>query len=266
MTLASLLILGLTSGGVVFGESLANEQVSSGFVEVVGSTVTEIMDPERPIRPIEVEEDSPSTQGMLRIDHITPLNFGKVKIKETHRTYSALAYMIKNENLYRGNFIQVSDFREDSSGWTLQVKQEEQFRTENYDELTGAVLSLDKGWANSVDLEDLPIVTRDTIEISNIGDSYDVVRASKETGKGIWSLTFGASEDNLNNQNTTLIPEESPAPEVTETDREAPQEAGSDKKSTVLRNQAIQLTIPDKAKIVPGEYQAKFIWILGELP
>ncbi|HCM88376.1 MULTISPECIES: WxL domain-containing protein [Vagococcus] len=250
MTSATLL-LATTTFQESFAEGNAKELQQKGSVTVKDSGKTEIVDPEDP----EVIVDpgtGPSTSGSLRIDYVSPLDFGKVKLTKSNRNYHALASKIGKTDNYRGSFIQISDFREKSSGWSLQVKQDQQFKTNDYDELKGAVLSLDKGWANSSSTKDAPTVTRDTLEINNIGEVYDVARATKGGGGGVWSINFGASKDNDDNQPSTIT--------------ESKKSDSKEKVESVIKNSAVSLSIPDSTKVLPKEYQTKITWILAETP
>lgn len=218
----------------------AKDISANGKVQVKDSGTTPIVDPEIPTDVID-PEPGPSTKGALRIDYVSALDFGKVKLTKSKRSFNALGSKIGKTDKVRGSFIQISDFRENRTGWTLQVKQDTQFKTKDYDELSGAVLSLDRGWANSTSTSGAPTVTRDTLAINNIGEVYDVARATKNAGGGVWSIDFGASKDNDKNQPTTLKKVESD-----------------------IRNSAVKLTIPDSTKVVPKEYQTKITWILSE--
>lgn len=245
---SAIVLMPLLLSTVVDAEDGAKSMTSKGEVTVQDSGKTGIVDPEIPKEII--EPVGPSTNGSLRIDYVTPVDFGKVKIGKTKRTFNALANNIVKTKKVRGGFIQVTDFREKRTGWSLQVKQETQFKTSDYDELTGAVLSLDKGWANSTSTSEPPTVTRDTLAINNIGQSYDVARASNNAGGGVWSIIFGASKDNDDNQPVTIMD-----------DKES-----TSKDKAIFRNSAIKLTIPDSTKVVPKEYQTKITWILSETP
>ena len=251
--IASLVLLFPLSGAIaVNAEGDATSLKSDGSVRVKGSDTTELVDPENPETVDPPVDPGPSTKGDLRIDYVSSVDFGTVKLTKTNRTYKALANKIGKDGKLRGNFIQVSDFREKGSGWTLQVKQESQFQTKDYDELTGAVLSLDKGWANSSSAEKAPTVTRDTLSISNIGQVYDVARATENAGGGVWSINFGASKDNDDNQPTTIT--------------EDAKSSGKEKAGKIARNSAVKITIPDSTKVAAKEYQTKITWILSDTP
>lgn len=235
----------------------AEQLDAQGRVGVEGSKKTDILDPENPEQIVDTGEER-STDGNLRFDYVSALNFGKVKIGAKNRKFDSLAQNFMNkETGARGFFLQISDFREIRSGWTLQVRQEEQFKTVDYDELTGAVLSFDNGWANSLDKKGMPTVTRDTITIRNVGESYNVANANSGDGSGIWSIAFGASSENKNNQKSTLKPEK---------DKNGQPVKDEKYNKDIYRNSAVSLSIPESTKVLSKEYQTKITWILAELP
>lgn len=232
-----------------------------GTVKVQASEVTSPLDPENPENVVNPGE-GPSTVGDLRIDYISPFNFGEVSITEKNRRYNLLAQNFHDQTSARGNYIQVSNFKGNNTGWTLQLKQTSQFKNEviqekSEHELNGAVLSLDKGWANSVSDSKPPIVTRNAINIDKIGDNYEIATAEKGTGQGTWLISFGASDQNKNGQESTL--------------KKLVDDNGKDLIDPVFNknmysNSAVSLKIPDKTKIYPLEYQTVLTWTLGSLP
>ncbi len=239
----------------VFADS--TDVATEGRVTVEDSGKTGIVDPENPDKIVDPGVIR-ATEGSLRFDYVSALDFGKVKIGPKNREFDSLAQNFMNkETNARGFFLQISDFREKKSGWTLQVKQEEQFKTPDYDELKGGVLSFDNGWANNQSKKGTPTVTRNTIKINNIGESYDVANATEGHGTGIWSIAFGASDKNSNNQKVTLKAEK---------DAKGQPAMDDTYKKQLYRNSAVSLSIPESTQVLPKEYQTKITWILGELP
>lgn len=236
--LASTLLL--TTGSVVgFADGLEQK----GRVKVTNSGTSEIIDPEEPEEIVDPGVII-STKGDLRFDRLPNIDFGTMKISKKNRNYNALAEKIPSG--FRGSFVQVSDHREKSNGWVIQLKQDYQFRTADYDELSGAVLSLDKGWANSTSPSDAPTVTRNTLSINNIGESYEVARANKDGGRGVWSVSFGSSGENDDGQKSTLSEDKT--------------------QKKIPRNNAVSLKVPDGTPIVPKEYQTKLTWTISSAP
>ncbi|MDA9472833.1 WxL domain-containing protein [Enterococcus sp. 5H] len=253
------LVLSMTSySSTVHASPTSVDQ--SGNVVVVGGE-SQPVDPENPESP-ENPGESPSTTGPLRIDFVSSLDFGRTKISETNRTYLAFAQQFLGKAGPRGSYIQITDQRTVSTGWTLQVKQEHQFRNRiiqeaNEQQLEGAVLSLDKGWANSSGTSAPPTVTRETVALNANGAAHELAIASAESGRGVWTIAFGASETNSNNMVNTLSPA---------IDRSGNVVIDEFSGKPAYYNSAITLTIPNTTKIHPVQYETTLTWILAELP
>ena len=220
---------------------------------------TGIRDPENPGAIVD-PGDSPSTTGDLRIDFVPQLNFSNYALSDKDMTYPVNAQLFKDQTGPRGNFVQVSDFRPGSQGWTLQVRQETQFKNDQAKnpQLNGAVISFDKSWVNSTrDLKGAPIVMKEIIRLNNIGETYNLAEAKPGTGHGIWSIAFGASDENKTGQQNTLSPrllKEKPVLDPTFDNKQ------------VHENSAVQLSIPGATKKDPVEYSTVLTWTIAELP
>ncbi|WP_207695250.1 hypothetical protein DOK67_0001204 [Enterococcus sp. DIV0212c] len=233
----------------------------AGTVKVTGSDRSDIVDPENPEKPANPGE-SPYTTGPLRIDFVSALNFGKAETKKSDRKYLALAQQFFDETEARGSYVQLTDQRGVSTGWSLQVKQQTQFRNpviqnREEQELVGAYLSLDKGWAKSSSDSLAPTVTRETIAINAMDTAYEVATANKGAGRGVWTIAFGASKTNSDNQPTTLQPL---------VDKEGKAILDEEYQKPAQTNSAVTLTVPETTKIYPVQYETKLTWILAELP
>ncbi|MFD2305190.1 WxL domain-containing protein [Enterococcus termitis] len=218
-----------------------------------------IRDPENPANKVDPGE-TPQTDGDLRIDFVPKLNFSTVKRTDEAAVYPINAQLFHDETSARGNFIQVSDYRDTSSGWTLQVRQEEQFKhvTKIGAELKGAVISFDQAWTNSTrDASLSPTVSKEVIHMSNIGDTYNLAQAQNEKGSGTWSIVFGASKENKNGRPNSL-----------ELRKDSSGNSIEDPifKKPVYSNQAITLTVPKETEKETGAYSTVLTWILAELP
>lgn len=230
------------------------DQSGSVTVEDGGSSIVDPENPEEEGDP----GDGPSTTGPLRMDYVSALNFGRVRIPEGTRQFQALAHQLKGVEGPRGSYLQLTDQRAVSTGWTVQVKQAHQFRhTGTQQELTGAVLSLDQAWANSSGESESPTVTRETVALNGIGAAYELATASPGSGKGVWTIAFGASSTNTNNQNNTMSPAYgAEGQRISDTFSGKP----------AYYNSAIQLTIPERTQIQPITYETEVTWILAALP
>lgn len=230
-----------------------------GTIEFNGKHPLQVMDPEHPEKPVDAGV-SPNTDRLLRVDFVPQINFWEAEISDTDQTYYGNAQLFKDDTGARGNFIQVSDFRNDSPGWTLQLKQETQLQNSaNGQKLNGAVLSFDQSWANSInDPETAPKVSKEVIRLLNIGESYNLAEAKPNMGEGTWAIIFGASVTNDKKRADTLKPklDEQNNPVVDPAFNNQP----------IYENQAISLFVPGKATKKPGNYQTVLTWIISELP
>ncbi|MBO0471756.1 WxL domain-containing protein [Enterococcus sp. DIV0242_7C1] len=251
-----LLSVGLTSSAYADESSYSG----NGNIRFEGKVQTQVMDPENPTQ-VADPGDSPKTNGNLRFDFVPQLNFYQAKISAKDKVYYSNAQLFKNDIGARGNFLQISDYRENKSGWTLQLKQETQFTNsaaKKHKELNGAVLSFDQSWTNSaVDFSSAPTVSKEVIQISNIGELYNLAEAKQNEGEGTWSIIFGSSTSNeqhaetlkprMNHQNQPILdPNFGNQP--------------------MYENQAVTLSVPGKTQKESGNYQTVLTWILSELP
>ncbi|OJG53919.1 hypothetical protein RV06_GL000538 [Enterococcus haemoperoxidus] len=218
-----------------------------------------IRDPENPEVQVDPGE-TPQTKGDLRIDFVPKLNFSTVPILDKTAVFPVNAQLFHDDTGARGNFIQVSDYRDDPTGWTLQVRQEQQFKhaIKQGVELKGAVISLDQIWTNSTkDASLSPSVSKEVIHMSNVGDTYNLAQAQPEKGSGTWSIIFGASKENKNDRPNSLEQRlDSSGKEIEDPTFKKP----------VYSNQAITLSVPKETEKQTGAYSTVLTWILAELP
>lgn len=237
------------------------EHDGGGSVSVTGSETTKPVDPEKPGEETDPGE-GPSTKGDLRIDFVSALNFGSAEITETNRKFDSLAQLFHSETAARGYYIQVSDYRSEASGWTLTLSQDTQFSSSIIQDLEnqsleGAVLSFDNGWANSSGNSGTPTVSRDTLGLNEMGTAYTVATAGDQQGKGVWTIAFGASEENTSNQENTLS---------ALNDANGNAVIDSTYNKPAYSNSAVFLTVPDAAKIYPVQYTTSLTWTLEAGP
>lgn len=251
MLLSSLLILGQN---VI---AISQKTDPNARVEVVDSGITSPVDPENPPTDVDPNQPTKNPKGSLRLDFVSDLDFGRVKIGQ-QRKVNAKAQFFKNGTEPRGSYIQLTDVRSESTGWTLMMEQKNQFVTASGQELSGAILSFDNAWANaSHKTEDItPQVTRETLSLVP-GESVIVAQAEKNKGWGVWTIEFGASQKNKNGQKETLYPliDDNGQP-IINTQWNQPD----------FENSAISLSIPDKTTILPKAYNTEIIWTIAKLP
>lgn len=231
-----------------------------GLIKFSGEHPKGVVDPEHPDKGVN-PGPSPSTDGTLRFDFVPQLNFWNNVISEKDQVYQANAQLFLDGTGARGNFVQLSDYREKGSGWSLQIRQETQLTNKSTQnkELKGAVISFDQSWTNSINSATYaPNVSKEVIHINNIGETYDLAQAKPGTGEGTWSIIFGASIDNGQGKKDTLSPR---------IDQHGQPFLDSDfNNQPIYQNSAVSLFIPGKTKKDPVHYQAMLTWILSELP
>jgi hypothetical protein len=232
----------------------------SGTVTFEGEYPQEILDPENPEIVVDPGE-SPQLKGDLRIDFVPKFDFYQNKISDKDEIYYANAQNFFGATKPRGNFVQVTDVRQKSTGWTLQLRQEIQFTNKEakHKEINGAMLSLDKSWVNSLgNLENAPQLSKEIINIDNVGASYNLAQAEAGKGSGTWIISFGASSDNNSNQKNTLEPR-------LDNKGQAVLDPVFEQKPVYL-NKAVTLSIPGSTIVDPVPYTTELTWILAELP
>ncbi|MEI5993841.1 WxL domain-containing protein [Candidatus Enterococcus mansonii] len=234
-------------------QGIENIQFEGGYPKVP-------KDPEQPGNEVN-PGDSPSTNGELRIDFVPQFEFWKNETTSTDAVYFGNAQLFHGNVGARGNFVQVSDYRGTGKGWTLQIRQEMQFKNDDTKnkELNGAVISLDQSWASSTrNKEEAPIVQKDVIRIDNIGQTYNLAEAKPGSGEGTWAITFGASAENGYGRKETLKPR---------LDKEGnPVMDPNFENKPMYQNEALTLSIPEATKKDPVTYNTVITWILSELP
>lgn len=220
----------------------------------------QVVDPEKPEKPAD-PGTSPSTEGFLRIDFVPKLDFGRNRLSKNDHSYQARAQLFHDETGARGNFVQVTDSRATGAGWTLQVRQETSFKIGSNEstQLKGSYISLDKSWTNStMDKKYAPSLVNDVIRIDKIQTTYDLAKADKGKGQGIWSVEFGASSENEHDLDSTLTPMVDKIGQ--------PILDPNFKNKQVYENNAVTFFVPGASNREAGKYQTVLTWILSELP
>lgn len=221
---------------------------SNGAVEFIPNTdPTNPVDPENPdptnpvepIDPTNPEGPNPGTPGPLGIDYASSLDFGQNKITNKDELYYAGAqgFSAGIEGEYRGNYVQVSDNRGTSAGWTLSLKQEGQFASETaakYKELAGAQITFSSAMASS---NVIGVTAPSVKDFSLVPDeSIVVMSAAPGAGDGTWVDLFGKAEM------MTID--------------------GKD----VQKNKAISLAVPGKTPKEATKYVTELTWTLSDVP
>ncbi|WP_430597942.1 WxL domain-containing protein [Enterococcus sp. AZ177] len=216
-----------------------------------------VKDPENPDEAVDPGIAN-GTQGPLRIDFVPQLDFGKGKVVNKKVIFPVNAQQFKGSTTSRGQFIQVSDYRPNPTGWALQIRQEEQFKSAENNTLKGAILSFDNSWTNSkTNAAQAPDVSKEVIHLNNIGETYDLAKAEFGKGGGTWSIVFGASGENSSGQKATLAPK---------LDDQGKPVIDQKLKKNIYSNSAVKLAIPEAEEIKAGTYSTVLTWIISELP
>lgn len=259
LAMTSLLCLTINNQQVL-AESSKNSPGHIKFTDDVSKDNKGIQDPEYPENIVD-PGPSPNTSGDLRINFVPQLDFSANKISDKGMSLPVNAQLFLDETSARANFIQITDERPKALGWTLQMRQETQFKNMNTanNELKGAFLSFDKSWVNAnSDLAYAPTVSKEVIEVNSIGETYTLANAKSGDGSGTWSISFGASENNpLQLENTLTKKVDLDGKPVLNPDFANKQN---------YQNRAITLNIPAATKIDAAEYTTVITWILSELP
>ncbi|WP_025873645.1 WxL domain-containing protein [Enterococcus crotali] len=241
--------------------SAESESLSGpGKIKFSGEYPQDIVDPEKPGEIVDPGE-TPQLKGDLRIDFVPKLDFYQNKISDKDEIYYGNAQNFFGATKPRGNFVQVTDLRQKPTGWTLQLRQEMQFTNKDteHSEIKGAMLSLDKSWVNSTkDLSNAPQLSKEIINIDNVGASYNLAQANTGQGGGTWTISFGASVENQSNQKNTLEPR-------LDKNGQAVLDPVFDNKPIYL-NKAVSLSIPGTTIVDPVPYTTVLTWVLAELP
>ncbi len=257
LLISSLLVFLFES--VVYAEELTPD-MEIGFSDRVDEG-DGIKDPENPTITVKPKETSTASKERLRIDFAPQLSFSSGEVTDKDSEYTVKAQMFEDEKIVaRGNFIQVSDYRSNPTGWLLQLRQEKQFvnTVKNGSTLEGAVLSFDNSWTNSKkSAEYSPRVSKEIIRLTNVGETYNIAKAEIGEGGGTWAITFGASDQNKNEKNPTLVP-------MVDDNGKPIMDPSLDKQ--LYTNSAVKLSIPGATKKEPGTYTTVLTWIISELP
>ncbi|PEK57850.1 WxL domain-containing protein [Bacillus wiedmannii] len=189
----------MLTGGVSAFAADGGEYKSNAIIEFEPSTeITPPVDPTDPgtpvgpVDPTDPEGPNPGTNGPLSIDYASSLDFGKQKITSTDQVYKAAAQKFTD----RGegpNYAQVTDNRGTETGWSLQVKQDGQFKSDSGKELTGAEITFKNGVVNTVSASPKPSVVKSSFNLTPEGNGVaeNIMSAQAGEGAGTYVLAFG---------------------------------------------------------------------------
>ncbi|WP_409196937.1 WxL domain-containing protein [Carnobacterium maltaromaticum] len=246
---ATMTLVGALGTTVLAAEEPAVYKSSAGVEFIPNTDPTQPVDPENPdptdpvvpIDPTDPEgKPNPGTNGPLSLDYASSLDFGQNKITNSDQTYYAAAQAFSGGAIageFRGNYVQVSDNRGTSAGWTLSLKQEGQFssaKANKYKVLEGAQIAFASATAESNAAGVTPPTVSDFSLVPN--ESVVVMQAAESAGDGTWVDRFGNAE-------------------VMSID-------GKD----VQKNKAISLAVPGKTPKEATNYVTELTWTLSDVP
>lgn len=179
----AMLLVGLMAAPVGIS-SLAAETIGDGATSEVNAILgaPDIVPPTPPIIPPGPGEEDGGTgnDGPLRVDFVTPLNFGERQLTGGREIFSA-------ENTHPN--VQVSDFRATGTGWSLHVSTNG-FEDEATDTaLRGAELIFVEG-SLETDTNGVPDPLTHTATIYANSGSVPVMTAPAGHGMGTWAHRF----------------------------------------------------------------------------
>jgi len=153
--------------------------------------------PVDPIDPIDPEGPKPGTPGPLSIDYASSLDFDKQKITSTTQVYKAKAQKFKGDRGDGPNYVQVSDTRGTDGGWSLQVKQDGQFKIKDTDKvLTGAEITFKNAHVTTASASPKPSIFKESFSLNPDGNGVaeNIMTAKAGEGSGTYVLAFGDND------------------------------------------------------------------------
>lgn len=225
-------------GSLVLGQSVLadgtyNSNAKVTFKQDTGKTnPTDPLNPGTDVTPENPDGTNPNegTNGPLSIDFASSFGFGDQFIVSTDKEYNAKAQSIGNDT-YRPNYLQVTDKRGGEMGWTVQVKQANQF-TSTSGRLDGAVLSFSNGEAVSASSSAIPSFVQKKFSLAfadqtSESASQRVMGAKVGEGAGTWVYRFG---------------------------------------DDVTKDSSVKLAVPGRVTKYVEEYTSNLVWTLADTP
>lgn len=158
-------------------------------------------DPELPVDPIDPSNPSP---GELAITYASNFDFGVHKADGSKTVAYAKADTVKDGEGTRKivPFVSTKDARgTDREGWSLTVKQNDDFKDSKNNVLTGAEITL--SGINYANVAGAPTATATDVVINH--SAQEISSAGKTTGIGKWSVALGKLSGNEGEQVTNGV-------------------------------------------------------------
>ncbi|MBO6349472.1 WxL domain-containing protein [Enterococcus casseliflavus] len=168
------------------------------------SVIVDGVDPRDPLNPdVDVDPDNrptlPENQGLISIDFISQFDFGHVPIRSSQAYYPALPQKLRNAEDdpaggERPNYVQISDRRKESTGWTLSARLDEAgFVSEEGHQLRGVQLLLNNIRMATTSSNTSSTPTYWESRELNAGRQI-LAKAEEGQGSGTWIQRFGDGE------------------------------------------------------------------------
>lgn len=176
------------------------EYNSKGSITFETSTdPTDPVDPTDPTDPVEpVDPPEPGTPGPLSIDFASSFYFGTQKITSVDETYNATAQKVikGGVEVEVPNYVQVTDNRGGEKGWSLSVKQEDEFTstTDSANTLEGSKIVISNIEAVTASESSPPSDVESSIILDGEGATENVMAAKAGEGAGTHLARFGDAD------------------------------------------------------------------------
>ncbi|MEB6086441.1 WxL domain-containing protein [Enterococcus casseliflavus] len=168
------------------------------------SIIVEGINPRDPLNPdVDVDPDNrptlPENQGLISIDFISQFDFGHVPIRSSQAYYPALPQKLRDAEDdsaggERPNYVQISDRREEPTGWTLSARMDEAgFVSEEGHQLRGVQLLLNNIRMATTGSNTSRAPTYWESRELNTGRQI-LAKAEEGQGSGTWIQRFGDGE------------------------------------------------------------------------
>ena len=168
------------------------------------SVIVDGVDPRDPLNPdVDVDPDNrptlPENQGLISIDFISQFDFGHVPIRSSQAYYPALPQKLRDAEDdsaggERPNYVQISDRREEPTGWTLSARMDEAgFVSEEGHQLRGVQLLLNNIRMATTSSNTSSAPTYWESRELNTGRQI-LAKAEEGQGSGTWIQRFGDGE------------------------------------------------------------------------
>ena len=152
-------------------------------------------EPTTPVDPIDPDVPvEPGTDGPLSLDYASAFNFGKQKIISKDKVYYAATQEVIIDGVHSQKplYAQVTDGRGSLAGWSLSVKQNGQFKTDDGQELVGAKIKFINGQKETVMESDAPSTVTTDVELVADGSASSLLMQAEEgQAAGTWIYRLG---------------------------------------------------------------------------